>query len=230
MAITNQTLEDFLLNNPTEIDISYFIFSLFLSALLAFIMSRLYVQYGTCISNRGKFAKNFYLIIPTTTLIITIVKSSLALSLGLVGALSIVRFRAAIKEPEELSFLFLSIAIGLGLGANQTIITIAAVVIISLIIWIKHFFTAKDEAHNLYITVSGKLSKDLTLRKIVDILKKNSKGAHLKRFDRSEDGLLEASFIIDLDSYDNLDKIKEALESLSTTVKISYLDRIGIYS
>ena len=52
-------------------------------------------------------------------IIITIVKSSLALSLGLVGALSIVRFRTAIKDPEELSFLFISIAIGLGMGANQ---------------------------------------------------------------------------------------------------------------
>ena len=52
----------------------------------------------------------------TTMLIITVVKSSLALSLGLVGALSIVRFRAAIKEPEELAYLFLTIAIGLALG------------------------------------------------------------------------------------------------------------------
>ena len=47
-----------------------------------------------------------------TTLVITVIKFSLALSLGLVGALSIVRFRAAIKEPEELVFLFLIISIG----------------------------------------------------------------------------------------------------------------------
>ena len=51
-------------------------------------------------------------------LIIFVVKSSLALSLGLVGALSIVRFRSAIKEPEELTFLFLNIALGIGFGAN----------------------------------------------------------------------------------------------------------------
>ena len=47
-------------------------------------------------------------------LIITVVKTSLALSLGLVGALSIVRFRSAIKDPEELLYLFFSIAIGIG--------------------------------------------------------------------------------------------------------------------
>ena len=48
-----------------------------------------------------------------------IVKNSIALSLGLVGALSIVRFRAAIKEPEELTYLFLVIATGLGTGSGQ---------------------------------------------------------------------------------------------------------------
>ena len=67
-------------------------------------------------------------------LIITIVKSSLALSLGLVGALSIIRFRAAIKEPEELAYLFISISIGLGFGANQAIITTLAFIIIILVI------------------------------------------------------------------------------------------------
>jgi len=56
-------------------------------------------------------------------LVITVVKSSLALSLGLVGALSIVRFRTPIKEPEELGYIFLTIAIGLGFGANLGLVT-----------------------------------------------------------------------------------------------------------
>ena len=50
----------------------------------------------------------------------------LALSLGLVGALSIVRFRTAIKEPEELAFLFFAIGLGIGLGDNQRLITLLA--------------------------------------------------------------------------------------------------------
>ena len=72
----------------------------------------------------------------TTMLLITVVKSSLALSLGLVGALSIVRFRTPIKEPEDLLYLFFSIAIGLGLGANQIMVTclMAGVIMILLII------------------------------------------------------------------------------------------------
>ncbi len=58
-------------------------------------------------------------------MLILVVKTSLALSLGFVGALSIIRFRTPIKEPEELIYLFLSIGLGLGYGANQTLITIS---------------------------------------------------------------------------------------------------------
>ena len=132
--VNSQTLQDFLVNQQVQIDYSYLVFALLLSALLAYILGVLYSKYGKSISNREHFSSNFVLLTTTTTLIIMIIKSSLALSLGLVGALSIVRFRAAIKEPEELAFLFLSISIGLGLGAGQLLTTLTAFFIISLII------------------------------------------------------------------------------------------------
>ena len=74
-----------------------------------------------------------------TTLVITVIKFSLALSLGLVGALSIVRFRAAIKEPEELVYLFFIISIGLANGANQFLLSIIATLIILLFLFIRKF-------------------------------------------------------------------------------------------
>ena len=89
--------------------------AIFLSGLVAWF----YANYGKSLSNRTKFAQILPILALITVLIISIVKSSLTLSLGLVGALSIVRFRTAIKEPEELIYLFMTIAIGLGLGADQ---------------------------------------------------------------------------------------------------------------
>ena len=71
-----------------------------------------------------------------TCLVITVIKFSLALSLGLVGALSIVRFRAAIKEPERLIYLFLIIGIGLASGANQFLVAIIATIFVSIILLI----------------------------------------------------------------------------------------------
>ena len=74
----------------------------------------------------------FLLLIPSMILIISIIKSSIALSLGLVGALSIVRFRTPIKEPEELLYIFVAIALGLGLGANQVVATCVGFFAISM--------------------------------------------------------------------------------------------------
>ena len=117
-------LEEFLTVTDTQISIVGLIFGLILTAFLATILA------GSTLSNRRVFSKNFILIALTTMLVITIVKSSLALSLGLVGALSIVRFRSAIKEPEELAYLFLTICVGLGMGANQVMVTVVAFSII----------------------------------------------------------------------------------------------------
>ena len=117
---------------PLIINISIigFLINLMLCAFFGFWLANIYKKYGGSLSNRAGFSNNFYLLMMTTMLIITVIQQSLALSLGLVGALSIVRFRAAIKEPEELSYLFLCIALGLGFGAGQRIITIIAFIVI----------------------------------------------------------------------------------------------------
>ena len=136
-----QSFDEFLSTSYVNIPIIGFVINLLLSALLASALHWIYVNYGNTLSNRKIFGRNFLLITMTTMLIISIVKSSLALSLGLVGALSIIRFRAAIKEPEELAYLFLAIGIGLGFGANQGTVTLLSFIIISIIIIMGKKFT-----------------------------------------------------------------------------------------
>lgn len=84
--------------------------------------------------DHNQYLPMFLLLIPSMIIIITIIKSSIALSLGLVGALSIVRFRTPIKEPEELLYIFVAIAIGLGLGANQLMVTVIGFAVIVAVI------------------------------------------------------------------------------------------------
>ena len=79
-----------------------------------------------------------------TCLVMSVIKFSLALSLGLVGALSIVRFRAAIKEPEELIYLFLVTGIGLACGANQFLVAISATIIISILLILSYLRRGKN--------------------------------------------------------------------------------------
>ena len=91
-------------NNTVNLPI--FFLNLIVAAVLSLLLRTYYIRFGQTVSNRIKFSSNFLPLALGTFLIITIIKSSIALSLGLVGALSIVRFRAAIKDPEELIFLF----------------------------------------------------------------------------------------------------------------------------
>ena len=91
----------------------------------------------------------------TTLLVITVVKSSLALSLGLVGALSIVRFRTPIKEPEELAYIFLAIAVGLSLGADQREAAALGVVVILAVISFTEILNTREKRveGNLLVTL-----------------------------------------------------------------------------
>ncbi|MFT6200422.1 MAG: chromate transport protein ChrA, partial [Vicingaceae bacterium] len=98
--------EKFLITENSNISLTDFLISSVAIIILCWLLGITYQKVAKSLSNRKDFSANFMILAFTTMLIITIVKSSLALSLGLVGALSIVRFRAAIKEPEELAFIF----------------------------------------------------------------------------------------------------------------------------
>ena len=81
-----------------DVSIFEFAINLLIALFLAYIIKIFYENFAKSLSNRKIFSNTLIFIALTTTVIITIVKSSLALSLGLVGALSIVRFRTAIKD------------------------------------------------------------------------------------------------------------------------------------
>ena len=124
--LNKQQLEAFFLNSNVDINFGNFIISIFLSFFLATIIKFTYMKVSRSLNDKEHFSEIFVPLAIITTLVITVVKFSLALSLGLVGALSIVRFRAAIKEPEELVYLFFVIGVGLAMGANQFLVAIIA--------------------------------------------------------------------------------------------------------
>ncbi len=218
-----QTFEQFLTSESVSRPLDDFVINLVLACALAFLLSRVYIKCGNSLSNRKHFASNFILLTMTTMLIISVVKSSLALSLGLVGALSIVRFRAAIKEPEELSYLFLAIAIGLGLGADQRLVTLVAFAIIVAVIILKKYKNRKAENQNLHLTISSHNPRKITLGEMVAVLKKYCTAIDLKRFDETKE-LLEAAFLVEFDNLENLQRGKDELQSLNEHVRVAFLD------
>ena len=155
-----------------NININSYTLSIFLSIFLSFLVQQFYIKFSTTLSNKIEFSKNFLILGATTTIIITIVKSSLALSLGLVGALSIVRFRAAIKEPEELVYLFLIISIGLGCGAGQLFIVTLGIVIILSLIFLVSKIKSKNNIKNLDKLSLSIIYNFSTNEKMIENLKK----------------------------------------------------------
>ena len=175
--MNKQDLSNYFTTN-INIDLPDFILNLIVVGLLCYLIKIFYIKFSTTLSNREEFSKNFILLGITTCIVITIVKNSLALSLGLVGALSIVRFRAAIKEPEELVYLFLIIATGLGGGAGQIKITVAGMIIGFIIIYLSSFKSAKsqkkDEIINLGIIIEKKIGEE-EINQILDDAKNISR-------------------------------------------------------
>ena len=217
-----ENLEGSLITN-NDIGISSFLLNLFLTLFLTKILSLIFNRYGKSISNRILFSNNFPLIGMTTMLIITIVKSSLALSLGLVGALSVVRFRTAIKEPEELSYLFFTIAIGLGLGANQTLITFIGFVLIAIFIYLSNLRKIKKVSTNfMSLLVSVNESNNYDVDKITNIIYENVSKLELKRLS-SDSGELEILFKIEVDNYKNIINLKNNLKTNFQEININFL-------
>tara|TARA_B100000780_G_scaffold199407_1_gene141133 strand:+ start:350 stop:1036 length:687 start_codon:yes stop_codon:yes gene_type:complete len=216
----NNNLE-FLLNDNITLDLSNFVINLFVAALLSVIIQIFYLKYSTTLSSKFEFSKNFVILGITTTIVITIIKSSLALSLGLVGALSIVRFRAAIKEPEELVFLFLIISTGLGCGAGQIkIISIGILFsLISIFLYSKFFerrYLKLADTLNLAIIADKKLSEKEVNEKMDEIRKYTSK-IELISFSKSEDNTT-INFDVQLNNFSDLNKLTEILQKNDTRV------------
>ena len=230
-----KSLENFILNSAPDISYSNFVIAILVSALLAFIVKLAYIRISRTLNDREYFSDIFVPLAIITTLVITVIKFSLALSLGLVGALSIVRFRAAIKEPEELVYLFFIIGIGLANGANQFLVSIICTFFIILILFIKKYYDDKKNDQNLSDSSVNVMQIEITnskegVEKIIDILKTKTTYLKLKSF-RVEKDLSQYVFWFDVNK-NKVNDFMQTVENLKTrqeNISIHVYSRTGIY-
>jgi len=221
------------MTDNTPLSLTLLALNLCIGLLLSLALKWHFQKFGSTLSNRAEFAQVFPFILLTTVLIITVVKSSLALSLGLVGALSIVRFRTPIKEPEELAYLFLAIAMGLGLGANQTIPTVLSGLGILTAMGFINFKGTKERGKNLFLSIDWNLSSDAEqnalLKFVHEIISKSTNNNDLRRID-IRGGSVEATYLIDVNNINDLEKILNDLRSEIPNIGITFLDQNHIPS
>jgi len=223
----NQNLTNMFWSTSTTTNLKGFVINLVLAAILAFILSQIYQWCSHSMSNRKQFSRNFVLLALTTTLIISIVKSSLALSLGLVGALSIVRFRAAIKEPEELAYLFLAISIGLGLGADQPVPTLVAFLVIAMIIITTKLVTKGRQQPNMYLTVSSPTKTGLQPTKVLELIQSLGGTASVNRLEDSPQQT-QASFLVCFKNAAQLEILGNQLRQMDPEINITWVEDRGL--
>jgi hypothetical protein len=201
-----------------------------LNLLVASVLSALlrwhYVRYASTLANRRDFARNFITVALSVVLIISIVKSSLALSLGLVGALSIVRFRTPIKDPEELSYLFLTIALGIGLGANQIIGTTLAFLLILGVLAARKRVAGNAPSSALYLEVDipGKEVPGLLVEEVSALVEKAAETMRLRRVEAQQDALL-VSYAVCVRERRDLTRLTDGIRERWPQSTITLLDQ-----
>ena len=153
-----------------------------------------------------------------TSQVILAVTSNVVLSLGMVGALSIVRFRTAIKEPLDIAFLFWAIAVGIILAAGMIPLAVIGSVIIGLILL---FFVNKKQHRNPYIIVLSCIDRDAESR-AMQFIRENVEKCIVKS-KSAQANLVEVNMEVRLKS-DDTDFINglSAMNGVNSAVLVSY--------
>jgi hypothetical protein len=195
--------------------------------ILAVFVRALYRRFAATVSNRDGFSRVFPLLTLATILIIFVVKSSLALSLGLVGALSIVRFRAAIKEPEEIVYLFFCISIGLALGAEYLHLALGGTVLFTAFVLANHYWRGRGKQHDvaLLLTISGRIDEgDGDPAKTVATHVGEVAGRYrVQRLDL-DDGDLQFRAVVAPESEEAIPNMVSGLQARLPSCRISYVN------
>lgn len=194
--------------------------NLAICVLTSFVLRYVFIRKSISLSGKYHIGSVIPLLTIITFLVIMIVKSSLALSLGLVGALSIVRFRTPIKEPEELVYLFLAIALGLGYGAGQTAVTtIVFMVIVGIIVlWSARSAAVRAGEFNLMIDWDDAAC---TIEKILEAVTVNTQTAELKKYVSRQDGF--GVFLkINLESSSDLAEVEKSVQCVCPTAVLTF--------
>ncbi len=204
-----------------ETDYLIVFLSLLLCIISSFMLMYVYKNKSNSLSSKTQIATIIPFLSNITFLVILVVKSSLALSLGLVGALSVIRFRTPVKEPEDLAFLFFAIALGIGYGALQIYSTSIIFLILLIIVW---FFLSRrkesfEKNYNVLIECNSSKNQEY-FDKIHSLIKSNCHAAELVKIEKQENTVM-LFFKINFEKIENVKALLANLEKDFKEIKFS---------
>ena len=185
---------------------------LVLSAIAGFVIRFVFYKYGDSMSSRRAFGNTILLVTVSVASLIAVVKSSLALSLGLVGALSVVRFRTAVKEPFNLAFILLAICIGISIGAGQfsfaLLITILGCIITIYLSKYKNSFNNPGKIDDLD-SISINLKSGANIDLLYSFLDKNIESYNIKTLSENNVGEISLTLSASISHIKDLENLRK---------------------
>ena len=148
--------------------------TVFLILIIAFIVAMIiYLTYKntyTGVMYNPRFNVSLVMITMVTTIVMVVIGSNISVSLGMVGALSIIRFRTAVKDPRDTAFIFWGVVSGLACGTQNYTIVLAGSIVICLVLFIFKKVIASDDKYLLIVK-----GKDLDTNKVDKVVEQNTK-------------------------------------------------------
>ncbi len=206
------------LENVTSVSILDMALALVLAFGLGVFIFLVYKKTYQGVMYSSSFGVTLIALTMITTLVILAVTSNVVLSLGMVGALSIVRFRTAIKEPLDIAFLFWSIAVGIVLAAGMIPLAVIGSVVIGIILLVFVNHKSHCDPYILVMQCDGSQSE----AEARAYLEHNTKRCAVKS-KSAQKGLVEVNYDVRLvdDSTDFINTLAE-MEGVKSAVLVSY--------
>lgn len=219
MSIQDVLKKSFLNQFDTDISTMSLMMALFFAAVLG---TYIFVVYRM-VCRKSFYSKSFAISMPviamiTTSIIITI-QSNAVISLGMVGALSIVRFRTAIKDPMDLAFLFWAISVGIICGATLFEVAAVASLLITLVMMVLHFVPNAKPALLLIVNATSAS----VLQELEEALKKHTVSYKIKSRNVSAGGM---NLIVELKTRQEA-ALVEAVQSVAGVTNTTLMEHDG---
>ena len=206
------------LESVTEFSVLDTVIGLAFALVLGLFIFVIYKKTFSGIMYSNGFAMSLIGLSLVTTLVIMAVTSNVVLSLGMVGALSIVRFRAAIKEPMEIVFLFWALAVGIVIGAGMIPLAVIGSVIIGFILVV---FVRKKFQSTPYILVIN-CNNDKAEQSALSVIEKSVDKYIVKSKTVSDNGIeVTAEVRVKNAATDFVNKINE-VKGVTTATLVTY--------
>ena len=163
---TRDFIKNSILNSDmyTTVDVGKIVLSLVVALVLGILILLVYKQFYAGVVFSKSFAVTLVGMCVLTCMVTLAISTNIVISLGMVGALSIVRFRTAVKDPLDLLYLFWSITCGITTGAGMYLLTLAASVIVIIMLAIFYAKPSKGQVFVAVIHYEGKETGDEIIR------------------------------------------------------------------